>query len=76
MLARLSGKAAYAYAQAERIGAEAAGARDDALRKELLKLETSWLILAGSFEFAERISGFIEWSAQRVPMEVGHENRA
>jgi len=35
-------------------------------RREYRLLEESWLRLAESYQFAERISGYLEWQSKRL----------
>jgi len=39
---------------------------DPVLRKDFAVLVESWRRLAASYEFAGRVSGFLEWQAKRL----------
>lgn len=63
----ITGRAAQARAQAAhcRTMAGDPSTKPD-LREHYLRLEQGWLSLARSYDFAERVSGHLEWSAQRL----------
>jgi len=44
----------------------AALAPDRKSRQSYLRLEDNWMRLAERYQLAERISGYLEWQAQRI----------
>jgi len=67
MLGRLSDEMRVCHHHLERCEREAVNARRSlSWRSEHARLADSWRRLAASYEFAGRISGFLEWQAQRL----------
>jgi hypothetical protein len=66
MLAHLHEQIADCHEKATLARFKAILARSPQMRQEYQHLEQHWLALAESLDFAERVSGFIQWSAQRL----------
>ena len=66
MLARITEQARHALEHAECCRRIATCAGDPMTRREYRLLEESWLRLAESYQFAERISGYLEWQSKRL----------
>jgi hypothetical protein len=71
MLARITDQARYALERAERCRHIHRLAGDPQTRREYEKLEQGWLRLAESFQFAEQISGYLEWQSKRLEPPAG-----
>jgi hypothetical protein len=65
MLSRLTGQAAECYNRAADARERAHHTGSPSLAKEYLEMELRWLALAQSYELAERLSSFLEWSVRR-----------
>lgn len=66
MLARLNDQILDCHEHATLARFRAITAKDPVTQKDYWRLEQSWLKLADSLEFAERVSGFLQWNAQRL----------
>jgi hypothetical protein len=65
MLRKLSENVAHCYRHAEECRRKAEDAFTDEMREDFLRLEQSWLNLAHSYEFAERLIDFSKDNKQR-----------
>lgn len=59
MLRNLSEEVLACYAQADACACKAETATNEEMRDDFLRLETSWLFLARSYEFAKRLAAYI-----------------
>lgn len=66
MRSRLTGRADYCRQRAASCAISAKRAKSPEQRSELLEMANHWLKLADNFCFAERISGYLQWDAQRL----------
>lgn len=66
MLARLGDQIDNCNEEAAMCRIKAITARSSELQAEYQRLEQHWRALGESLAFAERVSGFIEWKAQRL----------
>jgi hypothetical protein len=65
MLRRLNKEVSECYARAESCAREAAEATTEGRREDLLRLQESWLTLALSYEFANRLEDFSKENSRR-----------
>jgi len=66
MLARLNDQIALCHEQASLARLKAVAAKTAAMRTNYQRLESSWLRLAESLAFAERVSAFLQWNSLRL----------
>jgi hypothetical protein len=66
MRSRLTGQAAYCRERAAACAIRAKHVSNAGQRSELLEMANHWLKLADSYSFAEQVSGFLQWDAQRL----------
>lgn len=66
MRARLTGQSDHCRRLASRCRRDAERLRDPIFRGHLLRLADHWQALAESYALADKVSGFLEWSAQRL----------
>jgi hypothetical protein len=66
MLARLSGRAADCYLREEAAKLAAERATSELTRNAYLDIARTWNRLAESYQMAEQISDYLEWSANRL----------
>jgi hypothetical protein len=71
MLLKLSDQVRECYARAEECGRKAEDAFTEALRQDMLRLQASWLNLARSYEFAERLLDFSNEKKHRREKSYG-----
>jgi hypothetical protein len=73
MLAKIGAHARVCLSEAEAARLRAALSPELRARDEWLQIARRWRMLAQSYELAERVSGFLEWSARRLkPPEDYH----
>jgi hypothetical protein len=65
MLLKLSDQVRECYARAEECARKAEDAFTETMRQDMLRLQTSWLNLARSYEFAERLLDFSNQNKNR-----------
>jgi len=66
MLNRITGQVAHCLAEASRCSEAAAVANMPEIQANYRQLAASWMALAESMQLAERVSGFLQWNAQRL----------
>lgn len=66
MLRKLSDEIRYAHERAAKLGEKAKEAATNQTRDDFLDLQRSWLRLARSYEFTERLKGFTKHAAANV----------
>jgi hypothetical protein len=66
MLARISGQAAECYLRAEAAKLAADRASCELTRNAYHDISRTWHRLAESYQLAEQISAYLEWSANRL----------
>jgi DNA-binding NarL/FixJ family response regulator len=76
MLRKLSKEVSDCYAHAEDCASKAAEACTQQHREALLRLKQSWLNLALSYEFAERLQDFAKENSRRRLEFYGNDQRA
>jgi hypothetical protein len=66
MLNQITGQAASCYLREEAALLQAKRASSEIVSKAYLDVAGTWRRLAQSYEMAERISGFLDWQAERL----------
>jgi hypothetical protein len=65
MLNKISDQIAFCYRQASQCRELAAEAPDETTRQSLFKMESSWLLLARSYDVTERVSDYVREAERR-----------
>jgi len=66
MLARLGDQITTCREEAAMARLRSVAAPTEQMRQEYLRLEEQWLQLADSLDFATKISGYLQWTSQRL----------